>query len=300
MRHGTRIAIGQLCSSSSLSKNLNTITRLITRAIDQDVKLIFFPEASDFISRNASHSQYLAQGTQKFINDLQLRVKSLVREKSKPIDILIGVHIPSSVDSKDKRTKNVLLYINHEGKILDTYQKLHLFDVDIKNGPILKESISVQPGTELPKVIETPVGKVGTAICYDIRFPEHSLYLRSKGAEIICFPSAFTMKTGAAHWELLGRARAIDTQCYIVMPGQQGVHDIYDDDWNDGGDVASRNAKRESWGHSIIIDPWGEIIAKCSSDNDPQLIVADLDFDQLNNVRGNMPLMNHRRNDIFK
>lgn len=296
-----RIAIGQLCSSSNIQKNLGTVTQLISQAIDKDVKLIFFPEATDFLARNTDHSRYLSNQTLQFVTDLQQNIRTLVQKKSKNIDVSIGVHLPPSNEAQDQRTKNVLLYIDHDGEIKNTYQKLHLFDVDIKKGPILKESQSVQPGMELPKVIETPVGKLGPAICYDIRFPELSAYLRSHGAQIISYPSAFTMKTGAAHWETLGKARAIDNQCYIVMPGQQGIHNVNDDDWKDPNlQLNSKPTERVSWGHSMIINPWGDIIAQATSSIEPQLIIADLDYELLDTVRDNMPLLKHMKKDLFR
>lgn len=294
-----RIAIGQLCSSSNLQKNLKIVTQLISQAIDKDVKLILFPEATDFLSRNASHSHYLADQTPAFINDLQHSIRTLVQEKSKRIDVSIGVHLPSSNPAEDSRTQNVLLYINYNGQILDTYQKLHLFDVNIKNGPILKESQSVQPGTILPNVIQTPVGKLGTAICYDIRFPEHAAYLRSMGAQLLCYPSAFTMKTGAAHWETLGKARAIDNQCYVIMSGQQGKHNVYDDNWHNETESPTVLVERQSWGHSMIINPWGDIVAEANSSIEHQLVVADLDYELMQTVRENMPLLKHMRKDII-
>ncbi|SMN22826.1 similar to Saccharomyces cerevisiae YJL126W NIT2 Nit protein [Maudiozyma saulgeensis] len=299
MVHQFRVAIGQLCSSSNLQKNLKIVTQLISKAIDKDVKLILFPEATDFLSRNSAHSRYLASHTSKFISDLQNNIRMLVQQKSKKIDVSIGVHLPPSKLIDDSRTRNVLLYINHNGTIIDTYQKLHLFDVDIKNGPILKESQSVQAGMNLPNVIETPVGKLGTAICYDIRFPEMAAYLRSKGAQLLCYPSAFTMKTGVAHWETLGKARAIDNQCYVIMPGQQGKHNVYDDDWKDSTESGTKTVERQSWGHSMVINPWGEIVAKATESDEPQLVIADLDHELMNTVRQNMPLLSHMRKDIF-
>lgn len=298
-----KIAIGQLCSSSNLQQNLKTVITLVNKAIDQDVKLIFFPEATDYIAQSPSHSKYLVKQTPSFVCDLQASIKSIVRTRGKQIDVSIGVHLPansvSTTTVSDNRVRNVLLYINHEGKIINEYQKLHLFDVDVPNGPILKESESVQPGRELPQIVNTPAGKLGSAICYDIRFPELSLALRSAGAEIICYPSAFTMKTGEAHWELLAGARAIDTQCYVIMPGQDGIHNTTDPEW-DKNQIGIKKTLRQSWGHSMIVDPWGTIIAKANSNNkEPQLICADIDLSKLKTIREKMPLWQQRRNDIF-
>ncbi|CAG99724.1 putative hydrolase [Kluyveromyces lactis] len=294
-----RIGIGQLCSSSNLKQNLEVVKSLIKKALDQDVKVLFFPEATDYLSRNAEHSKKLASQTPEFISELQSAICQLTKAAGKPIDISIGIHMPpSEVNTKngDSRVKNVLLYINSNGEILQKYQKLHLFDVDVPNGPILKESNSVQPGSEIPSIINTPVGKLGSCICYDIRFPELSLKLRSKGAQILCFPSAFTMKTGEAHWELLGRARAIDTQSFVVMPAQQGEHDVYADEKPSDESAV----KRISWGHSMIIDPWGRILSAADlTTHDPQLIIADLDIEAQDKIRRDMPLWAQRRRDIF-
>ncbi|GCE97487.1 carbon-nitrogen hydrolase [Zygosaccharomyces mellis] len=272
----SRIAIGQLCATANLTRNLGVVTGLISRALDNDVRLIFFPEATDYISQNAAHSRKLAEETPKFISRLQQEIKSLMSKSTKKIDVSIGVHLPSTgleLQKGDDRVKNVLLYIDHRGEILHTYQKMHLFDVDVPHGPILKESRSVQPGKTIPDIIDTPVGKLGTEICYDVRFPELSLHLREKGAQILCFPSAFTVKTGEAHWELLARARAIDTQCFVVMPAQQGKHDVSDPNWP--VDESKKHVQRISWGHSMVVDPWGTIIAHSDINNksdDPELI----------------------------
>lgn len=299
----SRIAIGQFCSSSDPSRNLILVTELISKAIDKGVRLIFFPEASDYISRDAPHSRKLAQETPRFVRDLQENIKSLSERSTKKIDVAIGVHMPPSsaeIAKGENRVKNILYYIDHHGEIVESYQKLHLFDVDVPNGPIIKESDSVQPGSKIPLVVDSPVGKLGLGICYDMRFPELSMVLRSRGAQVLCFPSAFTMRTGKAHWELLGRARAIDTQCFVVMPAQSGKHDVY----ADGNDSEVKSAvERVSWGNSMIINPWGDIIAHSNTNqglSDPQLIIGDLDFSLLDTVRANMPLWEQRRNDPFK
>ncbi|CCF59212.1 hypothetical protein KAFR_0G01780 [Kazachstania africana CBS 2517] len=298
-----RIAIGQLCSGSNVASNLDIVTKLIAKALDQDVRVLFFPEATDFLSRNPEHSFHLVKKSEQFVSDLQTNIKDLCSSKLKKIDVSIGIHLPPNEDDirrDNNKTKNTLLYINYKGEILHSYQKIHLFDVVISNGSILKESNSVLAGNKIPKILETPIGKLGTGICYDIRFPELALDLRKQGAEILCFPSAFTIKTGEAHWELLGRARAIDTQCFVVMPAQHGEHNVQNDDWTGSGTEHQAVSKRVSWGHSMIISPWGDIVAKSNSKtSEPELIIADLNFELLTRVRMNMPLMQHRRNDLF-
>ncbi|EDO15322.1 hypothetical protein Kpol_448p10 [Vanderwaltozyma polyspora DSM 70294] len=288
-----RIAVGQLCAGSNLSKNLQVVKDLINQAIDKNARVIFFPEATDYLAKDASHSIKLAHQSDQFIKNLQNFIKETNLYKGRSIDVSIGVHMPSSenIGNNMEKVKNVLIYINSKGETIHHYQKIHLFDVDIANGPVLKESNSVQPGNIIPDIIETPVGKLGSSICYDIRFPELAQRLRIKGAEIICYPSAFTMKTGKLHWEALGKARALDTQCFIVMPGQQGVHEIED---------LEPNKKRESWGHSMVINPWGQIIGEIeSTDSQPKLLVVDLDYKDLNEARESLPIFKHKRVDIF-
>jgi predicted amidohydrolase len=127
---------------------------------------------------------------------------------------------------------------------------------------------------------------VGSAICFDIRFPEQAMRLRTLGAEVIVFPSAFTVRTGQAHWEILGRSRAIDTQSYVILAAQTGQHD--------------REGKRQSYGHSMVIDPWGTVIAQApDTDSHPRIILADIDISTVYKVRRDMPLWDQRRPDVY-
>lgn len=204
------------------------------------------------------------------------------------LPINVGVHEPAA----NGKVKNTLLWINEKGHIAQRYQKLHLFDVDIKNGPQLKESNNVERGTKILDPFETPVGKLGLQICFDMRFPEPGLALRNRGAQIIAYPSAFTIPTGkAGHWEILLRGRAIETQSYIIAAAQVGVHD------DDG--------KRRSYGHSMIIDPWGKIVAELGGDegdgsawkDEGEIAVAEIDLDYVEKVRAQIPL--RQRTDVY-
>lgn len=295
-----RIAVAQVCSSSNLKENLGVVKELTLRAIDCRASIIFFPEATDYLASNFSHSRKLVRQSVCFLNELRTFLRELCSSKKAKIDISIGMHMPSQENTpEDDRVRNVLIYINSNGDIVDEYQKLHLFDVQVHQGPTFMESLSVQPGNLFPSLIETPVGKLGPAICYDIRFPEHALKQRELGADLICYPSAFTTKTGEAHWEVLARARAIDTQCFIIMPAQFGVHDIRDAECIPGS-INSKHEVRESWGHSMVINPWGTVIARADDEAlENQIITAEIDHELLHKVRENMPLWNQRRSDIF-
>uniref|UniRef100_A0A674GPX6 Nitrilase 1 n=1 Tax=Taeniopygia guttata TaxID=59729 RepID=A0A674GPX6_TAEGU len=167
------------------------------------------------------------------------------------------------------------------GALVAAYRKLHLFDAALPGAPALSESSFTNPGRELLPPIDTPVGKLGLAVCYDLRFPELAQALRGAGAQILTYPSAFTVTTGAAHWEVLLRARAIECQCYVVAAAQSGRH----------------NASRASFGHSLVADPWGTVVAQCHEG--PGLCLAHIDLTYLEQVRRDLPVHGHRRGDIY-
>ncbi|KAJ5206022.1 Carbon-nitrogen hydrolase [Penicillium cf. griseofulvum] len=267
-------AVGQLCSTSNITSNLAQCRVLVQKAVAAGAKVLFLPEASDYIASSAEQSYSLAQSEERasFVSSLQIDAK----EHS--IHINVGIHEVAS----ETRLKNSLIWIDDKGTITQNYHKVHLFDVDIKDGPVLKESASVQPGQQIPIPFETPIGRVGLSICFDLRFPEISLALRRQNAEIITYPSAFTVPTGKAHWEPLLRARAIETQSYVIAAAQAGPH----------------NDKRRSYGHSAIISPWGEVVAKLGDEHqEPQIATADIDLDLVAKIRREMPLL--RRNDLY-
>lgn len=173
--------------------------------------------------------------------------------------------------------RNTLLWINDKGEVAHRYAKVHLFDIDIPGGPVLKESEVVEPGSEIAPLHKTVLGQVGSMICFDLRFPEIALALKRKKADVIMYPSAFTVQTGKAHWHPLLRARAIECQAYCIAAAQVGAH----------------NNKRTSYGHSIIIDPWGEVLAEASGEtkDEPEVIFADIDLRRVEEVRRHQPLL---------
>jgi len=187
------------------------------------------------------------------------------------------------------RTRLTHLIIDgDDGTIRAKYSKCHLFDVEIPERNLkLKESDYVIPGSDICKPVSTKIGRIGLGICYDLRFPELSVAMARNGtsidhaADILTYPSAFTIPTGSAHWEVLLRARAIENQCYVIAAAQTGVH----------------NKKRSSYGHSMIVDPWGSVIAQCSEGESVSSAYIDLEY--LEKVRKNMPVWSHRRNDIY-
>lgn len=178
---------------------------------------------------------------------------------------------------------NAHVIVDAAGQIRSSYRKIHLFDVNIPNGPLLMESKTAAPGGEIVAA-DSPIGRLGVTVCYDLRFPELYSKLRYEmGAQVMLVPSAFTRPTGAAHWEVLLRARAIETQSYVIAAAQCGDH----------------SEKRQSYGHAIIIDPWGEVLAKLEDpENGVGIATAEIDLDRLEDVRTRIPVETHRRPDL--
>lgn len=240
---------------------------------------LFLPEASDYIGSSPAESISLCKPvtTSPFVLELQAEA----RKHSLPINV--GIHEPS--DTTTSKIRNTLIYIDETGKITQRYQKLHLFDLDLSRdgGSKMKESDTIEPGAQITAPFTTPVGKLGMTICFDLRFPELSLSLRRQGAEIIAFPSAFMPSTGKAHWHALLRARAIETESYVFAAGQVGAH----------------NEKRTSYGHSLVISPWGEVLAELGSSErkedlgeawEPEIAVVDIDLENVERMRRELPL----------
>ncbi|GIZ40118.1 hypothetical protein CKM354_000347000 [Cercospora kikuchii] len=274
-----RICVGQITSTGNMAENLAQCRKVLQKAFEAGAKALFLPEASDYIGTSSSNSLELCQSVDRspFVLGLQSDAKKY------RLPISVGIHEPSGDLARQGRIKNTLIWIDEQGQIAQRYQKLHLFDLDIKDGPSMKESDTVEPGKVLPKPFDSPVGRIGAMICFDLRFPELALALKRQHADILLYPSAFTIPTGQAHWMPLLRARAIERQCYVVAAAQVGSH----------------NEKRASYGHSVVIDPWGKVIAECSGEkqDEPEVIFADIDLNRVQEIRTQMPLL--RRTDIY-
>lgn len=250
--------------------------------------MLFLPEASDYIATNAQESLELgiSQNSSPFVQGLREAAKT------HSLAVHVGIHDVTSVEGGQKKLLNSAIYIHPDGTLRDeeTYSKLHVFDYGS-----LRESATVQPGAALTAPYPSPIGLIGSLICFDIRFPETSLALAQptdtniswfspeKRAKVITFPSAFTLRTGDAHWEILLRARAIETQSWVIASAQVGKH----------------NDKRASWGQSMVVDPWGRVVLKLKGVKEggeaEDGAVGELGFveigpDEVDRVRGEMPL----------
>lgn len=257
-----RVAVVQISSQAEIGVNQRAIERAVTEAAEQGALLALLPEM--FLSMDGR--QYLDIATdEQYLHWLsELAVKH---------DIwLVGGAMPLPSPDGDPRLRSASVVISASGECVARYDKIHLFDAEVGDAQgRYRESDRFAPGTDVV-VVDTPVGRLGLSICFDVRFPELFRALRDQGAELICVPAAFTYTTGKAHWEILLRARAIETQCYVLAANQCGWHD----------------EQRQTWGHSMIIDPWGEVQA--SLQEEAGIAVATLDSTLVPSVRQRIPL----------
>ncbi len=260
----------QMTSTSDAVGNLTQAESLIRRAAARGAAFVATPENTNYLGPHAEK----VRRAEPLEGPTPIRFGALARELG--IHLLLGSFNERSPDPE--RCFNTSVLFGPEGDRLAVYRKIHLFDVDVPGGVAFRESDTVAPGEELVSVA-TPLAGFGLTICYDLRFGELFRALVARGAEVLLIPSAFTATTGKAHWEPLVRARAIESQAFVVAPGQQGRHD-------DGG-------LRESHGQSMIVDPWGVVLAQAPEG--PGVVLAEIDLERLHRVRAAIPVASHRR-----
>jgi predicted amidohydrolase len=264
------VAAVQLNSTPDLDHNLARARALILQAAGQGAQLIALPEHFAYLGpedKNPPSAQHLD-------GPLVSEFKDVARKLG--VFLLLGSF--PELSTPGARPFNTSVLLSPQGEILATYRKMHLFDVDLSKGPSYKESQVIQGGTELAvaPLPGTPF-TAGLAICYDLRFPELFRVLSARGANLLLLPAAFTFTTGRDHWEVLVRARAIENQCYVVAPAQWGQH----------------SPGRRSYGRSLIIDPWGLVLAQAPDGEG--IIYARLDHEHLTRLRRELPCLHHRR-----
>ena len=269
----SKAAVGQMTATNDLDANFQTCSTLAKEASSQGCSILFLPECFAYIGIAGTDALAVMEPLD---GPLMGRYRALAKDTG--VWLSLGGFAETGPDADHRYNTHVLL--DSDGEIRASYRKIHLFDVDIPNGPLLMESKTASPGGSIVAA-ESPVGRLGMTVCYDLRFPELYSRLRHEmGAQVMLVPSAFTKPTGEAHWEVLLRARAIETQSYVVAAAQCGVH----------------SDKRESYGHAIIIDPWGKVLAKLEDpDNGIGIATADIDLGYLEDVRGRIPVDKHRR-----
>jgi len=271
------VAAVQLCATPDVDANLATAERLVREGAERGAALVLLPEAFAFLGPEKAKQEILEPLPEPGADagfepgPILARCQALARDTGVHL-VLGGFHETAPEAGK---SYNSCVHLSPEGRVLARYRKIHLFDVSLADGTELRESARTMPG-DRAVVTDTPAGPLGLTVCYDIRFPYLYQRLADLGAVAITVPSAFTRPTGAAHWHVLLRARAIETQSYVIAPAQHGQN------WE----------KRSSYGHTVIIDPWGEIVGELK-DGDG-VVVADIDPERLRSVRGQLPSLTHR------
>jgi predicted amidohydrolase len=262
-------ALVQMRTGLRPADNLEQAVRLIREAKDKGADYVLTPEVTNVMQENRKALFELLASEE---DDASLKAfRALASE------LRIYLHIGSlALKASPERAVNRSFLIAPSGDILASYDKIHMFDIDLENGESYRESANYQPG-ETAVIADLPWGRIGLTICYDLRFPALYRALAEAGASFITVPAAFTQKTGAAHWHTLLRARAIENGCFIFAAAQGGLHEN----------------KRETFGHSLIIDPWGTVLAEGGSE--PGVVLAQIDPAKVESVRKSIPSLQHGR-----
>jgi len=265
-----RVAAIQMVSGADVDANLDEAARLISTAVSAGAEFVVLPENFAIMpTKDAGQLQVMERDGDGPIQEF------LSAQAHQNHIWLVGGSIPL-VSSQPSKVRAACLLFNDRGERVARYDKLHLFDVKLDNGEEYSESLTIEPG-ESVVVVDSPIGRLGLTICYDLRFPELFRQMLDQGAEIFSVPSAFTATTGKVHWEILLRARAIENLAYVIGAGQGGSH----------------SSGRETYGDSIVIDPWGKIINRLA--RGPGIVTADIDRLRLEKLRRSLPSIEHRR-----
>ena len=276
----TKVAAVQMVSGPDRDVNLLQAGQLIASAAEQGASLIVLPE--NFAHMGMAETDKLALAEQP----RQGPIQAFLSEQAKRYGMwLVGGTIPM-LGTTPNRVRAACLVYDDQGRQMARYDKIHLFDVSLTDtNESYRESDTIEPGNQ-PVVIDTPLGRMGIAVCYDLRFPEMFRAMAGTGLDLIVLPSAFTATTGQAHWEILLRARAIENLCYVVASAQGGRH---------------ANG-RETFGDSMIVDPWGKVLDRLAPDQHQGngVVTASIDHTLLQGLRRNFPALAHRRTELWK
>src|SRR5690625_51219 len=262
-----KVAALQMVSGTDVDTNLRQADELMARAAGQGAELVCLPEMFCFLGQDDAAKVQIAEPFGKG------RVQDYLQQAAQKYHMyVVGGSIPL-VSPEPERVFNTSLVYSPEGECIARYDKIHLFSID--QGRVqFDEAQTVYPGNAEPVVFDSPFGPIGLSICYDLRFPE--LYRQMGAVNLLLAPSAFTFKTGQAHWELLLKARAVENQTYVLGPAQGGLH---------------QNGRR-TWGHSMCVDAWGQVMDVLP--NEAGLVCCELSMDHLSRVRERLPALSHR------
>lgn len=266
-----RAALFQMTSGIDPAANADAIVAMIARAKGEGADMLFTPEMAGCLDRDRARAGATLRSEADDI------VLAAVREAAAREGLWVHIgSLPLKDERADGRWANRSIMIDDSGAVRARYDKIHLFDVDLATGESWRESSVYGPG-ERATVVDTPWGRMGFSICYDMRFPDLYRALTNAGATILLAPAAFTVPTGRAHWHVLLRARAIEAGCFVIAAAQAGDHE-------DG---------RTTYGHSLVVDPWGDVVLDMGST--PGLAFAHLDLSRIADVRSHVPALANRR-----
>jgi predicted amidohydrolase len=267
-----QVAVIQLSSQDDVALNLERARLWIDRAADAGANLVTLPENFAFMGEEARKRELAERLDGAFPGHILNALSEAAAARGVWV---LGGGMPEKSDDPS-RPYNTSVLVDPKGAVAATYRKVHLFDVSLPDGTSLRESAATSPGSE-PVTAEVLGVRVGLSICYDVRFPELYRRLVEQGSRVVTVPSAFTLTTGKDHWHALLRARAIENQVYVLAPAQHGKHP----------------RGRMTYGKSLVVDPWGEVIAQCSEGDG--MALAHLDFEYQDRVRNALPALLHRR-----
>lgn len=266
-----KIAVLQMCSGVDPEANYAAIAQAAHDAANEGAGVLFTPEMALLLDRNRDRARGWIESTAPA--QMGARFTALAQETG--VDIALG-SLP--IGAPGAKWANRALYCRSDGGAPVAYDKIHMFDVELASGEAWRESAAYEPGRAVVSIEDTPVGRLGLAICYDMRFPALFEALGNRGCDCIAVPAAFTVHTGAAHWHLLLRARAIEASAFVIAAAQVGTHE-------DG---------RNTYGHSLVVDPWGEVLLDMGGDA-PGLAFCEIDLGRIAEVRKQVPALANRR-----
>jgi len=264
------IGVVQMDTREDKDANLKAACEFIDEAVSKGAKMVSFPEVFNVIDNGEDEPEAIPDG----------RTITLMAEKAREHNIWIHCGSIAEFNPEGDRKYNTTVMLNPKGEMVAKYRKLHTFDITLPDGTQTMESARIKPGQDMVTV-ETEMGHLGLTICYDIRFPELYRYLALQGAEIIFTPANFATPTGKDHWETILRTRAIENGCYIIASAQ----------------IGRKRGKSDSFGATLVVDPWGMVVAKAPEK--ACVIMADIDLDYVGKVRGMLPMLTNRRGDVY-
>jgi predicted amidohydrolase len=265
-----KAAAVQMRSGTSVERNAIDFERLVREAAARGADYVQSPEVTGAVQRDR----------ETFHANLKPEKADLIAQTARRLSAELGIYVhvgSTAIARPDGKVANRAFLFGPDGELITTYDKIHMFDVDLDNGESWRESAAYEPGMEAI-VADLPIGRLGLAVCYDLRFPQLFQAEALAGAEVLTVPAAFTRQTGEAHWHALLRARAIENGAFVIAAAQGGKHE-------DG---------RETYGHSLIVDPWGRILAEAAND-EPGVVVAEIDTAQSAAARAKIPNLRNAR-----